>query len=306
MVLGEMELTGYQSQSGEWTSASLVEPNDEGQAVLKASGEPVKAVRVAPADAQKQGEGFVLAAKPDVRLESRAHKMSKSRGNVIGPDAVVREFGADALRLFEMFMGPLEATKPWSTDGVNGVRGFLDRVWRMIVNERSESRELNAAVQDVAATPEQNRVLHKTIQGVTQDLDRMAFNTAIAKLMEFTNYFLKCDVRPKSAMEALVLLLAPLAPHLSEELWQQLGHGESLAYEPWPTFDPDAVREATVEIPVQVNGKVRGRVTVPVDAPEAEVKAAARAHPRIAELLAGKTIVKDKVVPGRMVFFVIQ
>ncbi len=258
-----------------------------------------------PTHAQKQGESFVLAERPDVRLESRAYKMSKSRGNVVNPDMVVREYGADSLRLYEMFMGPLEAVKPWSMEGVNGVRGFLDRVWRMILQERSEQIELNPAVQDVPPTEEQNRVLHKTIQGVTQDLDRMAFNTAISKMMEFTNYFLKCDVRPKSAMEKLVLLLAPWAPHIAEELWQILGHDKTLAYEPWPPFDAAAVREDSVEIPVQINGKLRGRITVPADATPAAIEEAARAEPRIAELLAGTTVVKV-IIPSqaRMINFV--
>jgi leucyl-tRNA synthetase len=231
-------------------------------------------------------------------------KMSKSRGNVINPDAIVAEYGADSLRLYEMFMGPLEATKPWSMEGVNGVRGFLDRVWRMITNERSETLELNAAVKDVPPTEEQNRVLHKTIQGVTGDLDRMAFNTAISKMMEFTNYFTKSDVRPRVAMEQLVLLLSPLAPHIAEELWQLLGHDKSLAYEPWPTFDPAAVHEDTIEVPVQIKGKLRGRVMVSADATNEAIEAAARAEPRIAELLANETIVKVVVVKGRMVNFV--
>jgi len=218
---------------------------------------------------------------------------------------VVREYGADALRLYEMFMGPLEATKPWSMEGVNGVRGFLDRVWRMILQERSEHIELNPAVQDVPPTEEQNRVLHKTIQGVTQDLDRMAFNTSISKMMEFTNYFLKCGVRPRAAMEQLVLLLSPLAPHFCEELWQILGHAKTLAYEPWPKFDPAAVREDTVEIPVQINGKLRGRITVPVDATPEDIEQAARAEPRIAALLAGATVVKVVIPPkARMINFV--
>ena len=304
MILGEMELTAYQSSAGQWVSASLVESNNEGQAVLKANGQQVDSVRVSPEDARKQGEGFVLSAKPDIRLESRAYKMSKSRGNVVNPDTVVREYGADSLRLFEMFMGPLEATKPWSTEGAGGVRGFLDRVWRMITNERGEQCELNAAVQDVEPTPEQNRVLHKTIQGVTQDLDRMLFNTAIAKMMEFTNFFLKCDVRPKAAMESLVLLLSPLAPHICEELWQQLGHTDTLAYEPWPTFDPEAVREDTVEIPVQINGKLRSRIVVPAGASKEALETAARADAKITQQLGLQQEVKVVVVPGRMVNFV--
>jgi leucyl-tRNA synthetase len=304
MILGEMELTGYQTADGKWVSAAQVSSDDDGKAVLKSKGDALNAVRVTPAQAQKQGEAFVLAAQPDIRLESRAYKMSKSRGNVVNPDMVVREYGADSLRLYEMFMGPLEATKPWSMEGVNGVRGFLDRVWRMITNERSETLELNAAVKDVPPTDEQNRVLHKTIQGVTGDLDRMAFNTAISKMMEFTNFFTKSDVRPKAAMEQLVLLLSPLAPHIAEELWQLLGHDTSLAYEPWPTFDPAAVHEDTVEVPVQIKGKLRGRVLVPADATNEMIESAARAEPRIAELLANETIVKIVVVKGRMVNFV--
>jgi leucyl-tRNA synthetase len=306
MILGEVELTGYQKPDGTWVSASAVMTDDEAKSRLKQGGEEVKAVRVAFDQVEKSGESFVLKSQPEVRLESRAFKMSKSRGNVVNPDVVVREYGADSLRLYEMFMGPLEATKPWSMEGVNGVRGFLDRAWRMIVNDRSETLEFNANVQNVEPTAEQNRVLHKTIHGVTQDFERMAFNTSISKLMEFTNYFFKCDVRPRSVMEKFVLLLAPLAPHLAEELWQLLGHEKSLAYEPWPQFDAEAVREDSAEIPVQINGKLRARVSVPTGADQAVMEQAAKDDPRIAELLEGKTIVKCVVVPGRMVNFVIK
>ncbi|MBX7169251.1 MAG: class I tRNA ligase family protein, partial [Pirellulales bacterium] len=304
MILGEIELTGYQRGDGSTVSAAEVTENEQGQHVVKKTGEALTATRVMPEHSEKSGESFVVKGQPQIRLESRAHKMSKSRGNVVNPDHVVREYGADALRLYEMFMGPLEATKPWSMEGVNGVRGFLDRAWRLIVNDRAEAIELNASVQDVPPSDEQNRVLHKTIQGVTQDLERMAFNTSIAKLMEFVNYFFKCDVRPRQAMEQFVLLLAPLAPHVAEELWQILGHTKSLAYEPWPVFDPNAVREDSVEIPVQIKGKLRARITVPVGASAAECEAAARADDRIAELLAGQTVLKVVVVPGRMVNFV--
>jgi leucyl-tRNA synthetase len=304
MILGEMELTGYRKPDGGWVSAAEVEANEDGEAAIKATGERVQGTRVSFDQAEKIGDSFVLKAQPEVRLDSRAYKMSKSRGNVVNPDTVVREYGADALRLYEMFMGPLEATKPWSMEGVNGVRGFLDRVWRMITNERSERLELNPAVRDTVPTAEQNRVLHKTIQGVTQDLERMSFNTAIAKMMEFTNFFLKCDERPKSAMETLVLLLSPLAPHVAEELWQLLGHSNTLAYESWPVFDPAAVRQDSVEVPVQINGKLRARITVPLEAPAQATEQAARSDERIAELLSGKTVVKVVVVPGRMVNFV--
>ncbi len=306
MILGEIELTGYQTSAGRWVSAALVDSSDEAKPVVRAGRESVTAVRVAPERAEKSGEAFVLKEDPGIRLESRAFKMSKSRGNVVNPDNVVREYGADSLRLYEMFMGPLEATKPWSMEGVNGVRGFLDRVWRLIVNDRSEATELNASVRPVEPSAEQNRVLHKTIQGVTQDLERMAFNTAIAKMMEFTNYFTKCDVRPRAALEQLVLLLSPFAPHVCEELWQLLGHDRSLAHEKWPSFDPAAVRQDTVEVPVQINGKLRARVMVPADATADALEQAARADARIAELLAGKSVVKVVKVPGRMVNFVIK
>lgn len=304
MILGEMEITGYRRGDGSWVSSQAVKEGPDGKPA--AGGEAVEAVKVSPADVQKQGEGFVLKADPSIRLESRAYKMSKSRGNVVNPDAVVAEYGADSLRLYEMFMGPLEAVKPWSMEGVNGVRGFLDRAWRMIVNERSETLELHPAVQAAEPTAEQNRVLHKTIKGVTDDIDRLAFNTAIAKMMEFTNFFTKCDCRPRAAMERLVLLLAPFAPHVAEELWQLLGHAKSLAYEPWPQFQEEYLKEDTVEVPVQISGKLRGRIVAPAGASAADLEAAAKADERIAALLAGKTVVKCIVVPGKMVNFVVK
>ena len=225
---------------------------------------------------------------------------------MVNPDEVVREYGADSLRLYEMFMGPLEAVKPWSMEGVSGVRGFLDRVWRMIVDERAEEVTLNEAVQGAELSDEQNRMLHKTIKAVTGDVDSMAFNTAIARMMEFTNFFLKEDVRPRSAMEKLVLMLSPYAPHIAEELWQLLGHGDTLAYESWPEYDESALVESTVEIPVQVQGKLRGRIRVQVDADQAALEAAAKADPKVMEYLEGKQVVKTVVVPGRMVNFVVK
>ena len=239
-------------------------------------------------------------------LGENNEKMSKSRGNVVNPDEVVREYGADALRLYEMFMGPLESVKPWSMDGVSGVRGFLDRAWRMIIDDRAEAMQLNAAVQDVEPTAEQNRMLHKTIKAVTPDVQQLSFNTAIARMMEFTNFFLKEEVRPKSAMARFVLLLSPFAPHLAEELWSSLGCQRTLAYESWPTFDESAIREDTIEIPVQVNGKLRHRIQVPAGIDQPALEAAARSDAKVAELLAGKTVVKAIVVPGRLVNFVVK
>lgn len=257
--------------------------------------------------------GHVSTLEPFQRLVNQGmilgennEKMSKSRGNVVNPDEIVRDYGADSLRLYEMFMGPLEASKPWSMTSVNGVRGFLDRVWRLVTEEKAEQLQLNAAVQDVAATEEQNRVLHKTIKAVTKDFETLGFNTAIARLMEFVNEFTRQSVRPKSVMEQFVLLLSPLAPHISEELWRLLGHSETLAYEKWPDFEEAFTLDAMLEIPVQVNGKLRGKISVPADSRNETILAAAKADEKVAPWIENKKIVKEVVVPGRLINFVVN
>lgn len=306
MILGEMEYTGYQDESGAWVSEDDIEEIGEMRFVEKTTRKPVRPIKLRADQVEKRGDVFVLKENPAIRVDARAYKMSKSRGNVVNPDDIVREYGADSLRLYEMFMGPLESTKPWSMEGVHGVRGFLDRVWRMIVDERAEEARLNPAVQDAEPTEEQNRVLHRTIKAVTEDVERMEFNTAIARMMEFVNFFLKQEVRPKKAMETFVLLLSPFAPHICEELWQLLGHNQTLAYEPWPEYDPELVRERQIEVPIQINGKLRGRIVVPPDTDQETLAKLARAEPRIASLLEGKEIVKTIVVPGRLVNFVVK
>lgn len=306
MILGEVEFTGYKSETGEWVSANEVGTNEEKQTIHKRSGAPITPVKLDKAEVEKQGEGFVLLADTKIRVDSRAYKMSKSRGNVVNPDLVVKEYGADALRLYEMFMGPLEATKPWSMAGVSGVRNFLDRVWRMLVDDRSESLELLPAIQDVAATDEQLRTLHRTIAAVTRDLEGLSFNTSIARMMEFVNFFNKEEVRPKAVMEQFLLLLSPLAPHIAEELWQLLGHSKSLAYEPWPVHDEALVKEALVEVPIQVNGKIKARLQAPADLDAAGLESLARSDAKLSEWTGGKNIVKVIVVPGRLVNFVVK
>jgi len=253
---------------------------------------------------KRQGEFYLTGT--DIQLVARADKMSKSRGNVVNPDEIVEDYGADALRLYEMFMGPLEASIPWSMKGVDGVRKFLDRVWRMIVDDRSEELTLNSAVKDIDPTNVQNRVAHKTIKAVTLDVENLEFNTAIARMMEFVNFFTKEAVRPKSAMEKLVLMLSPYAPHICEELWQVLGHDSTLAYEPWPDFDEALTQENEIEIPVQIKGKTRAKIMVPADISKDDLEAAAQADEKVTDLLAGKEIVKTIVVPGRLVNFVVQ
>ncbi len=249
-------------------------------------------------------EPFQKLVNQGMILGSNNEKMSKSRGNVVNPDDVVKEYGADSLRLYEMFMGPLEQVKPWSMEGVNGVYNFLGRVWRMIVDDNAENFCLNPAVCDDEPTDEQNRVVHKTIKAVTDDIAKLSFNTAIARMMEFTNFFTKQDRRPRAAMESLVLLLSPFAPHIAEELWRSLGHEKSLAYEPWPKYDESLLKESEVEIPVQIKGKVRGKIRVPADADQATIEETARKDEKISEQLKLKAVVKVVVVPGRLVNFV--
>lgn len=249
-------------------------------------------------------EPFQKLVNQGMILGENNEKMSKSRGNVINPDDVVSEYGADALRLYEMFMGPLEQVKPWSMEGVNGVYNFLGRAWRMIVDDNAERMTLHAAVCDDAPTDEQNRVLHKTIKAVTDDIAKLSFNTAIARMMEFTNFFTKQDHRPRVALEQFLLLLSPFAPHMAEELWQAMGHEKSLAYESWPRYDETLLVEDSIEIPVQIKGKVRSKVMVPADADQQTIEKLARDDQRVAELLDGKEVVKTVVVPGRLVNFV--
>jgi len=314
MILGEPEENFFRTKHGQIIDPKEVVFNEQGKPVWQKTGEEILSEKVTSGEWEKHEDHYVYRGTSNLPqawghvearfVLSRAYKMSKSRGNVVNPDAVVAEYGADALRLYEMFMGPLEAVKPWSMEGVSGVFGFLGRVWRMIIDDRAEATALNPAVQDVAPTAAQNRVLHKTIKAVSADIEQMAFNTAIARMMEFTNFFTKEEPRPRAAMEKLVLLLSPFAPHIAEELWQALGHRQTLAYEPWPEFDESLMREDTIEVPVQIQGKLRGRIQVPAGADAAALEAAARSDPRIAELLSGKTIVKVIVVPGRMVNFV--
>ncbi len=284
MILGEMEFT-------------------LGQLIAGGEAAPSK---VAADDVTKQGDKFVLKSNPAVAVEARSYKMSKSRGNVINPDRVVQQYGADSLRMYEMFMGPLEATKPWSMAGVDGVFRFLGRVWRMIADEKADEIQLNPQVQDVAATPEQLRVLHKTIKSVTEDIEKLSLNTAISRMMEFTNEFINLEVKPRVLMEPFVLLLAPYAPHLAEELWSLLGHTTSLAYHPWPVFDPALIVEATMEVPVQIGGKLRGKVTVPTGADQKAIEAAVMADASLASHFAGKAIVKTIYVAGKMLNYVVR
>ena len=235
-------------------------------------------------------------------------KMSKSLKNVVNPDDVIRDFGADSLRLYEMFMGPLQVVKPWQTKGVEGVHRFLKRANRLVTETKAVDRAMTRA---------EAKSLAAMVKKVGDDLETLNFNTAISAMMVFVNEaegFAKGTdgasggpaPLPKEYLEKFVLCLSPFAPHLGEELWQFLGHADTLAYESWPAYDPAALVEDEVEVPVQVLGKLRGRIRVPVAATPAEMEAAAKANADVAKFLAGKTIVKVIAVPKRMVNFVVR
>ncbi len=255
------------------------------------------------ADVVERDGQYLFRGEPVTRREG---KMGKSLKNIVTPDDIYRDYGADTLRLYEMFTGPLDASRPWSTTDIVGVhRRFLQRFWRNVVDERTG--ELR--VDDEPADDETRRMLHRTIAAVRDDMAELKFNTAIARLFELDNRLTQVAAdrpSPREVVEPMVLMIAPLTPHVAEELWERLGHDQSIAYQPFPVADPELLVEETVELPVQINGKVRGRITVPADATDDAVEAAARADERIATLLEGKTVQKVVVVPGRLVSFVVS
>ncbi|MDB2526622.1 class I tRNA ligase family protein, partial [Mariniblastus sp.] len=196
---------------------------------------------------------------------------------------------------------PLHQSKPWSMAGVNGVRNFLDRVWRMLVDEKAEELSLSSSVGDHAPTDEQTRMLHKTIKAVSKDIETLGFNTAISRMMEFVNFFTKQSERPKSLMEPFILLLSPFAPHLAEELWQLLGNESSLAYESWPQFDESLTVDALVEVPIQIMGKIKTKISIERGKSKQELEAIALQDPKIVTLLEGLTVRKVIAVPDKLV-----
>ena len=237
----------------------------------------------------------------DIELDVIVEKMSKSRGNVVNPDDVVGEYGADSLRLYEMFMGPLEQTKPWDPRGVTGVHRFLFRIWRLV----TEDDDVNTSLSDGEPDDDLKRRLHQTIEKVTDDTDSLRFNTAIAAMMEYVNYLYKQDSVPRVAISPLVQMLAPYAPHTAEELWAQLGHEPSVTEESWPEYDEAWLEEESYELAVQVMGKLRGTVEIAQDADEEAAVAAARANEDVERYLEEAEIRRVIFVPGRILNFVI-
>ncbi|OZI11150.1 leucine--tRNA ligase [Bacillaceae bacterium SAS-127] len=229
-------------------------------------------------------------------LGENNEKMSKSKGNVVNPDEIVGSHGADTLRLYEMFMGPLDASIAWSTTGVDGARRFLDRVWRLIVQENGE---LSEKITD--AGTELEKVYHQTVKKVTEDYEHLRFNTAISQMMVFVNEAYKADTLPKPFIEGLVQLLSPIAPHMTEELWGKLGHNETISYQPWPTFDETKLVDDEVEIVVQVNGKLKTKLMISKEATREEMEQIAMNDEKVKEQIEGKTVRKVIAVPGKLV-----
>ena len=230
-------------------------------------------------------------------LGENNEKMSKSRGNVVNPDDVVAKYGADTLRVYEMFMGPLDASIAWNENGLEGSRKFLDRVWRLIVDEEGKMRDRITTINDGRLT----KVYHQTVKKVTEDMANLHFNTAISQLMVFVNEANKVDALPYEYVEGFVQLLAPIAPHIGEELWQILGNEESLTYVPWPTYDEAALVEDEVEVVFQVNGKLRGKQNVARGLIKEELEQIAMNHEAVKEFIEGKTVRKVIAVPDKLV-----
>ncbi len=277
------------------------EVEEDGETPRAADGRELKARWLVPPEAQRETDGsWRHAEHPEIELEEVVEKMSKSRGNVVSPDAVIAEFGADSMRLYEMFLGPLEKDAPWSVDGIQGVRRFLERVWRTLI-EDSDGEEVLRELSTGSSSRDQARLAARAVQGVTDDLDAMRFNTAISKLMVYTRELAGLGPLSRECAERLVLLLAPMAPHVSEELWRRLGHEQSLAYESWPVADAALLVEATQRLAVQVNGKRRDEIEVPADADEESIRAAALASEKVQKHLQGREPRKLIVVAGRLV-----
>ena len=254
--------------------------------------------------------GFVSTKEPFKKLINQGmilgedgQKMSKSRGNVVNPDKVVTDYGADSMRLYEMFMGPLEAVKPWSMQGVEGVYRFLQRVWRLVVDE--ETGNLAAVVKDAQPDEATTRLLHQTIKKVGGDVETFGFNTAISAMMILVNHLIKQAVVAKGVVETFMLILSPFAPHIAEELWQKLGHNKTLTYEPWPKFDPELVKEAEVELAIQVNGKIKDKIVVSAQLDDESIKQKALASEKVIAALAGKQPKKVIVIKSRLVNIVV-
>jgi leucyl-tRNA synthetase len=256
-------------------------------------------------------ESFQRLVNQGIILGEDNQKMSKSRGNIVSPDDVIDQHGADAFRCYEMFMGPLEQMKPWSTRGVEGVARFLARVWRLLMTGNQAGEwVLSDKIKETEANKSQQKLLHATIKKITEDIESFSFNTAISQMMIFVNAFTNVETIPLSAMRTFLILLNPFAPHISSELWERLSaeFGDSrgdISHQSWPVYDERLLVEDEAEIVIQINGKLRDRVKMPTVATEEELKAVALSNPKVQERIVSKTVRKVIVVPKKLVNIVV-
>jgi len=276
---GYIQAYAYQDERGVYVNAAEV-VNAEGRPAYEVQGKP--------------GQTFYHHGEP---VTESYGKMGKSLKNAVAPDDVCAQYGADTLRLFEMYLGPLDQSKPWNPTDIVGVHRFLQRVWRNILDEESG----RLLIAEAPPPDDLVRLTHKTIRRVTEAMESMSFNVAIAALIELNNALVQRDTVPRWVAEVMVTMLAPFAPHIAEELWDRMGRDGSVTRAAWPTWDADLLVEDMVEMPVQVNGKVRGKVSVPADADDAAIEAAARADANVATHLEGKSVHKVIVIKGRLV-----
>ncbi|MGO2950547.1 class I tRNA ligase family protein, partial [Lentilactobacillus kefiri] len=234
-------------------------------------------------------------------LGTNHEKMSKSKGNVINPDDIVSEYGADTLRVYEMFMGPIDAAKPWSTEGIHGAYHWLDRVWRLMIDDNNHLRDRVTTIDDGKL----DKIYNQTVKIVSDDFEHMRFNVGISQMMIFVNEAYKADSLPIKYMEGFVKLLSPVAPHIAEELWSLLGHDGTITYEQWPTYDASKLVENTVQMVIQVNGKVRSHIKVARDLAKDKVEEAAKKDENVEKYIEGKTIRKVIVIPNKIVNIVV-
>ncbi|MBC8108989.1 MAG: leucine--tRNA ligase, partial [Anaerolineae bacterium] len=262
-------------------------------------------------EVERGTDGYRLKSNPSMRVTGESFKMSKSRGNVINPEDIVRDYGVDTFRLYEMYMGPLEAQKPWNTRDIVGMSRFLNAVWRNFVgddedpNNREEKRRPAVRIEHGAIPEPLDRMMHRTIKKVGEDIEHLHFNTGIAELIKLNNEVTGSTVVARELAETFVLLLAPFAPHIAEEIWSRLGHTKSLSRRPWPVFDPAKLEESTMELPVQINGKLRDKITVASDADESSILSTAEKSEKVQPWLAGKSIKKRLYVPKKLVNIVV-
>ena len=324
LILGEMEYHAFVDSNGEYVSTVDVKEIDE-----EATSDGTRAVarhrkdshqlvgrRIDESMVEKSGDGFVLKSDRQIKVDARSFKMSKSRGNVVNPDSIVADYGADTFRLYEMYLGPLEQQKPWNTRDIVGMSRFLSSVYRNLIGEDPSLADGVPSTTPAAALPQNrlqsipipealDRMMHRTIKKVADDIATLRFNTAIAELIKLNNELTHLSAIPRELAENFILMLAPFAPHLAEELWLLAGHHKSLARRPWPTYDPAKLVESTIEIPVQVNGKLRDVIKIAMETSETDVLVQAAAAEKVAPYLSGRAIKKQLYVPKKLVNFVV-